>query len=93
MKRVIRVNALALEKLERKERYVGKKLKKGLFQSSIGKLINANINAVLNILRKVVNDFAVKQIIDTELLFNPVKIRNLFSISLQTKMLKILYNF
>jgi len=81
------------KKLERKEEYIGKRLKRGLFQSSIGKLINADINAALNILRKVVNDSAVKQIIDTGLLFNPVKIRNLFSISLQTKTLKILYSF
>jgi len=44
-------------------------LKRGLFQSSIGKFINADINAALNILRKVVNDSAVKQIIDTGLLF------------------------
>ena len=86
-------DALVLEKLERKEEYVGKRLKRGLFQSSIGKLINADINAALNILRKVVNDSVAKQIIDTGLLFNPVKIRNLFSISLQTKMLKILYSF
>jgi len=54
----------------------------------MGKLINVDINAALNTLRKVVDDSVVKQIIDIGLLFNLVKIRNLFSISLQTKMLK-----
>ena len=33
-----------------------KRVKRGLFQSSIGKLINADVNGSLNILRKVVGD-------------------------------------
>lgn len=65
------------------ENYLGKRVKRGLFQSSIGKVLNADVNGALGILRKVVDDSVVKQIIDSGLLFNPVKIRNMFSISLQ----------
>jgi putative transposase len=33
---------------------MGKRLKRGLFQSSTGKLINSDVNGSLNILRKAV---------------------------------------
>ena len=49
-------DALALEEIKKHETYLGKRVKRGLFQSSIGKLINADVNGSLNILRKVVGD-------------------------------------
>jgi len=41
------------ESVERHETYVGKRIKRGLFQSAFGKLINADVNGSGNIVRKV----------------------------------------
>ena len=56
-------------------------IKRGLFKSSVGKLINADINGALNILRKFLNsskgtsEFSVLQkIIGSGLVFRPVRI-------------------
>lgn len=69
-------DGLALEPLKKQERYLGRRKKRGLFQSSVGKLINADVNGALNILRKVIGDSSfIKKIIDRGFLFNPVKIR------------------
>lgn len=46
-------DALALEKICKHENYQGKRIKRGLFESSEGKLINADINGAINIMRKV----------------------------------------
>jgi transposase len=50
------------------------------YYKSVGKLINADINGALNIMRKVVGDSceSVCRIIDRGLLFNPVRIMNVF---------------
>ena len=40
----------------------------------LGKLINADINGGINIARKVFFDSVVKQIIDSGLAFNPIKL-------------------
>ena len=45
------------ESLEEHENYLGKRIKRGLFKSAKGKLINADLNGSLNILRKVVGEF------------------------------------
>ncbi len=39
------------EKICKHEKYLGKRIKRGLFQSSKGKLINADLNGALNILK------------------------------------------
>ena len=39
------------------EVYLGKRVKRGLFKSSKGKLINADLNGSLNIMKKVVGEF------------------------------------
>ena len=46
------------ESIEEHESYLGKRIKRGLFRSAKGKLINADLNGSLNILRKVVGDFS-----------------------------------
>ena len=51
-----KADALALEPIEKKEKYWGKRIKRGLYQSSVGTLINADVNGALNILRKVAGD-------------------------------------
>lgn len=44
---------LSEEKVKKHEKYLGRRVKRGLFKSSTGKLINADINGAFNILRKV----------------------------------------
>ena len=39
------------------DEYMGKRIKRGLFQSSDGRLINADINGALNILKKVIGKY------------------------------------
>ena len=45
------------ESIEKHESYLGKRIKRGLFKSAEGKLINADLNGSLNILKKVVGEF------------------------------------
>lgn len=74
-------DSLSLEKVSKHEIYSGKRIKRGLFQSSINTIINADVNGALNILRKVVDDSYVKsKIIDRGLLFRPVKFENVFEV-------------
>lgn len=51
-----KVDHLAFEKLGKHDVYLGKRKKRGLFQSSIGKLLNADINGAIGIGRKVFGD-------------------------------------
>lgn len=45
-------DSLALETIEKHTKYLGRRVKRGLFVSSLGKALNADINAAINILRK-----------------------------------------
>lgn len=73
-------DALALEEVGHHDKYMGRRKKRGLFQSSVGKLLNADVNGALNIMRKVVDDSLVRGIIDRGRLFRPVKLRDLYSL-------------
>lgn len=64
-------DSLALESVKRQESYLGKRKKRGMFQSSTGVLLNADVNGAINIARKVVGDSFVKMIADSGLVFNP----------------------
>ncbi len=70
-------DSLAFEKIgfHDDDKYKGERIKRGLFKSSIGKIINADINGALNILRKYlkeVDEFSVIQkIIDRGLILRP----------------------
>ena len=69
-------DSLALEEVRHQESYLGKRVKRGLFQSSVGKLINADVNGALNIMRKVIGDCSfIENIVNSGFLFNPVKVR------------------
>lgn len=59
-----KVDSLALEKIKKHTSYKGKRIKRGLFRSSINQLINADVNGSINILRKVIGDSFVKKILD-----------------------------
>ena len=69
-----KIDHLAFEEMCKQEKYLGKRLKRGLFQSSIGKLINADVNGAIGIARKVFGDSVLRQIIDSGLAYNPIKI-------------------
>ena len=69
-----KIDHLALEPLKKQEVYLGKRKKRGLFQSSINKLINADINGAIGIGRKVFGDSYVSGIIGSGLAFNPVRV-------------------
>lgn len=77
-------DALALESVEKHEMYLGKRVKRGLFQSSVGKLINADVNGALNILRKVISDSELYiQIVNSGWLFQPIRVnvcKNMFKL-------------
>lgn len=45
------------EPVKKHENYLGKRIKRGLFKSAEGNLINADLNGSLNILKKVVGEF------------------------------------
>ena len=45
------------EELCKHEKYLGKRIKRGIFKSAENKLINADLNGSLNILKKVVGEF------------------------------------
>ncbi len=55
-----KVDALALEPLEKKEECWGRRVCRGLYQSSTGVLVNADVNGALNILRKVAGDSSIR---------------------------------
>ena len=42
-----------LEEMKHQDVYLGKSAKRGLFKSSCGKLLNADINGAIGILRKI----------------------------------------
>lgn len=73
-------DSLAFESIEKHTEYKGSRIKRGLFLSSLGKALNADINGALNILRKYlhkkeVDEFSVVQkIIDRGLLYRPNRI-------------------
>lgn len=74
-------DVLAFESVGRHEVYLGKRTKRGLFQSSVGKLINADQNGALNILRKVVGDSYVRRITDSGHSLCPIRHRNPFRVT------------
>ena len=69
-----KIDHLAYEEMKHQEIYLGKRKKRGMFQSSTGVLINADINGAIGIARKVFGDSVIKQIIDSGLAFNPYRV-------------------
>ena len=72
-----KVDHLAFEPLEKHESYVGKRMKRGLFQSSTGKLLNADVNGAIGIGRKVFGDSFVRGIIGSGFAENPIRFNTL----------------
>jgi len=68
-------SAIDLEPIEKniENQYMGKRVHRGLFKSSDGTVINADINASLNIMRKVIGDEFIKSNI-SNYIKNPIKV-------------------
>ena len=69
-----KIDHLALESIKKQDAYLGKRKRRGLFQSSVGKLLNADINGAIGIGRKVFGDSFVERIIGSGLAFNPIRV-------------------
>ena len=69
-----KVDHLAGEEMHKHKTYKGKRIHRGLFLSSTGIAINADINGALGIMRKVFSESA-KQIADSGVAFTPVIIQ------------------
>lgn len=69
-------DALAREPLGKHDSYQGSRIRRGLFQSGVGKLVNADVNGALNIMRKVFRDSedCMSRILDSGRLFLPRKL-------------------
>ena len=80
-------SSLDLEPLQKHEKYIGKRIKRGLFQGS-NYLLNADVNGALNILRKVVGDGFIRNLSDRGCWFQPVRIRDLFQTSHEQFLIK-----
>lgn len=75
-------DALAKEEIGKHESYLGKRVKRGLFRSSTGRYINADVNGAVNILRKVVGESdCINQIIGSGRLLRPIRYSNPFGIA------------
>ena len=57
---------------ELKQTFSSKRIKRGLYKSGRGRLINADVNGSYNIMRKEVGDVALPA--DRGFVFNPIKI-------------------
>lgn len=61
-----KIDHLMLETIEKKEEYLGTRVKRGLFKSSCGKILNADINGAIGIMRKknVISDVQLMNLRD-----------------------------
>lgn len=73
-----KTDSLANEKICRHKKYKGKRIRRGLFSSSKNKLIHADVNAAINILRKFLEQHSLKKYIKkavaSKKVFNPIKV-------------------
>ena len=69
-----KIDHLAGEKMQKHKKYKGKRIRRGLFLSSTGIVINADVNGALGIMRKVFRESA-RQIVDSGVAFTPVIIQ------------------
>lgn len=69
-------SSLDLESVRKHKKYVGRRVKRGLFRGS-NYLLNADVNGALNILRKVIGDDFIRDLPDRGCWFQPVRIRGL----------------
>ena len=70
-----KIDHLALEPMEKRDIYLGKRICRGLFQSSCGKVLNADINGAIGILRKqnAIPDVLLENLRDRGDVVSPMK--------------------
>lgn len=70
-----KIDHLVFEEMKKQETYLGKRLKRGLFQSSCGKVLNADINGAIGIMRKknVISDVSLRNLRDRGDVVSPMK--------------------
>ncbi len=73
-----RTDALAFDEIKEQPYGKTRRIKRGLYKSSTGTLINADVNGSLNILRKVAGDSLVRETISRGLVNRPERIRLAF---------------
>ena len=76
-----KIDHLANEPLGKRDSYLGKRIYSGLFKSSVGKILNADVYGALGIMRKVFPEKVLELIRDsgvvyTPVIINPIKINN-----------------
>lgn len=69
-----KVDHLAFETMEHHENYLGRRIKRGLFKSSTGKYLNADVNGAIGIARKVTGDTVVRQLISRGQALCPIRL-------------------
>jgi len=67
-------DAFALEKICHHEKYLGRRVKRGLFRSSTGKFVNADIQGALNTMRNVIGDGFMRNLINKSDVLSPVRV-------------------
>ena len=72
------VDALALDPIKKPPYGRKRRVKRGLYQSAPGTLINADVNGALNHLRKIAGDSVIPRIIGRGRVNRPVRIRATF---------------
>ena len=75
----------ANETMEHHNKYKGKRVYRGLFKSSTGKILNADVNGAIGIMRKVTDDVAWRPV-GSVVASNPVKINVPYGTSCLTKL-------
>ena len=69
-----KIDALACEPLKKQKKYLGRRIKRGLFKSSTKCLVNADVNGSLNIMRKVIGDDFLGNLVNKSCVLQPVRI-------------------
>ncbi|MCL2311442.1 MAG: IS200/IS605 family accessory protein TnpB-related protein, partial [Firmicutes bacterium] len=69
-----KIDHFAFEEMKHQVKYLGKRVRRGLFQSSVGKLLNADVNGAIGIARKVVGDSFVEKILGRGFVCNPFRL-------------------
>ncbi len=69
-----KVDHFVFEEMKPRREYRGKRKKRGLFQSSTGRLLNADVNGAIGIARKVVGNAFVQKLLDRGEGLSPVRI-------------------
>ena len=67
-----KIDHLANEPLSKRDSYLGKRIYRGLFKSGVGKILNADVNGALGIMRKVFPEKVLELIRDSGVVYTPV---------------------